>query len=171
MRLKPLLFLAGAAGAVAAVVKSRAGGQQIPAAVQNVAASAPDPVKQAAQTAADAVQTTAETVQRAVQSATPGGDKDDQATKAHVVAEPELGVPPHELPPDVAVPDMSDDDPLVRREEDAAAAAAGSIGGTVDEPGVEDPASRPVVEGSGDEVEEAFEAREDVERGNREIEP
>jgi hypothetical protein len=158
MRLKPLLLLAGAGGAVAAAIKSRAGRQQIPDAVQNVA----EPVKQAAQTAA-------ETVQRAVDSVTPGGN--DQATKQHVVAEPELGVPAHELPPDVVVPDMSDDDPLVREQEDAAAAAAAHIGGTVDEPGAEDPEMRPVVEGAGDEVEEAFEAREDIERGHREMEP
>jgi hypothetical protein len=169
MRLKPLLFLAGAAGAAAAVIKSRTDGRQIPDAVQSVADSAPEPVKQAVQTAAETVQTAADTVQRAVQSVTPGGD--DQATKAHVVAEPELGVLPHELPPDVAVPDMSDDDPLVRREENAAAAEAAHIGGDVDEPGAEDPAQRPVVEAAGDEVEEAFEQREDIERGNREIGP
>src|SRR4051794_3300794 len=62
MRLKPLLFIAGAAGAAATVMKRRGQG------VQDVAKAAPEPVKQAAQSAA-------ETVQRAVQSVTDGGDQ------------------------------------------------------------------------------------------------
>src|SRR4051794_38821871 len=57
MNLKPLLLLAGAAGAGAAVMKRRG---QVPA-----------PVAQAASTAA-------ETVQRAVQNATPGDGGDEQ---------------------------------------------------------------------------------------------
>src|SRR3954447_21233482 len=65
MRLKPLILLAGAAGAIAAVAKRR------PQAVQTVANAAPEPVKQAASSAA-------ETVQRAVQNVTPGGDEGAQ---------------------------------------------------------------------------------------------
>src|SRR4051812_35917170 len=65
MKLKPLIFLAAAAGAIAAVAKRR------PQAVQNVANAAPEPVKQAASTAA-------ETVQRAVETVTPGGGDQEQ---------------------------------------------------------------------------------------------
>src|SRR3954468_2530156 len=64
MKLKPMLFIAGAAGAVAAVAKRR------PQAVQTVANAAPEPVKQAASTAA-------ETVQRAVENVTPGGGDEE----------------------------------------------------------------------------------------------
>jgi hypothetical protein len=80
----------------------------------------------------------------------------------------------HDVPEGTVVPDTSDDDPLVRQQEKAAAGDAASIGGSVGEFAAEDasypddPAARPVVEGSGDENEETFETREGTERGNRE---
>jgi hypothetical protein len=69
MKLKPLLFIAGAAGAVAAVVKRRGGAQQ-------VAQAMPQPVKDAAQQAGSAVQSVVENapapVKQAVEKVTPG---------------------------------------------------------------------------------------------------
>ena len=75
---------------------------------------------------------------------------------------PELAEPPHGPPPGAVMPDTSAGDPLVENQAAAAAAQAGSIGGKVeseDEPvAVDDPAMRPVLEGSGDD-EETFEQR------------
>ena len=88
----------------------------------------------------------------------------------------ELNTPDHAPPEGAVVPDTSAGDPLVREQEQAAAGAAGAIGGNVDDLAAndaafpEDPASRPVVEGAGDEDPETFEAREGEERGNRERE-
>jgi hypothetical protein len=196
MKLKPLLFLAGAAGAAAAVMQRR--GQSI----QDVASAAPEPVRQAASTAAETVQRAVQTVTPgnggggeqpkeryeppveagAQQPASPGGPPSSQATV--IQAEPlvseagdQLNIPEHGPPEGAVMPDTSDDDALVREQEAAAEGDAGSIGGNVDEMAAadesfpRDPAARPVVEGSGDENEEAFETREGVERGNREIEP
>jgi hypothetical protein len=194
MNLKPLLFLAGAAGAAAAVMKRR--GQS----VQDLASAAPEPVRQAATTAA-------ETVQRAVQNVTPGNGGDDQPKERYeppieagaqqpatpggpptsdatvvggepVVSQPGGGLnePEHPLPEGSVMPDVSDDDPLVRQQERAAAGDAGSIGGNInalasdDESIPRDQAERPVAEGSGDEDFENFEAREDTQRSNRELE-
>jgi hypothetical protein len=189
MNFKPILLLAGAAGAAAAVVKRR--GQ------------VPQPVAQAASTAA-------ETVQRAVQNVAPGnGGGDDQSQERYeppieagaqqpteaggppssdaavsppepMVSQPGIGglnEPEHGPPEGSVMPDTSDDDPLVRQQEKAAAGDAGAIGGNVnalaadDESFERDPAARPVAEGSGDESFEAFETREDTERSNREREP
>jgi hypothetical protein len=86
-----------------------------------------------------------------------------------------LATPDHAPPGDAVMPDTSGDDPLVREQEAAAAAEAGSIGGNVDrlaqdEPGFpEDPAARPVIEGSGDD-EETFEERDRELGGNRQTE-
>lgn len=53
------------------------------------------------------------------------------------------------------IPDVSDDDPLVRQEEDAAAAAARAVGGGESEPLPPDldPELQPVIEASGDDPE------------------
>jgi hypothetical protein len=80
MKLKPLLFIAGTAAAVGAVLKRRGGGEQVSQAVSATAArvgdAAPQPVKDAAQqagaTVARAVESAPETVQRAVQKVAPG---------------------------------------------------------------------------------------------------
>jgi hypothetical protein len=195
MKLKPMLFIAGAAGAVAAVAKRR------PQAVQTVANAAPEPVKQAASSAA-------ETVQRAVENVTPGnGQSDDQPRERYeppieagaqepaspggpptseatvvggepVISQPGGGLnePEHPLPEGSVMPDISDDDPFVRQQEREAAGDAGSIGGNInalaseDEGIPRDQAERPVAEGSGDEDFENFEAREDTQRSNREVE-
>jgi hypothetical protein len=53
-----------------------------------------------------------------------------------------------------AIPDVSDEDPLVRQQENAAAADAASIGGTADSATADtDPEMRPVYEGSGGDPE------------------
>jgi hypothetical protein len=208
MRLKPLLFLAGVAGAVVAARKRGGGAPPIPDAVTDAASrvseAVPQPVKDAAQSAG-------ETVQRAVQSVAPGDGGDDQpqeryeppaeglaqqpttaggtpsdippvtpsdqtASSQSVSDEPGLHTPSHEPPEGAVMPDISDDDPLVREAENAAAADAGSIGGNVDQMAIQDesfptdPATRPVVEGAGDENEETFEKREGLERSHRETE-
>lgn len=200
MRLKPLLFLAGVAGAVIAARK-RGATPPIPPAVSDAASRAaeavPQPVKEAAQSAG-------ETVQRAVQSV--AGDGDDQPQERYEPPTEGLAqqpattggapsdVPPvtpsdqsasgaedlhtkaHDTPEGAVMPDVSADDPLVREAENAAAADAGSIGGNVDQMAIQDesfptdPAVRPVVEGAGDENEETFETREGVERSHRETE-
>ncbi|HEX2127990.1 MAG TPA: hypothetical protein VHF58_02110 [Solirubrobacterales bacterium] len=60
-----------------------------------------------------------------------------------------------------AIPDVSDDDPIVREQEQAAAEDAGSIGGPADSATADtDPAMRPVYEGSGGD-QETFETTED----------
>jgi hypothetical protein len=166
MKLKSLLFLAGAAGAIAAVVKRQGGAQQL-------VDAAPQPVKDAAQTAGQTVQRAVENapepVKQAVDKVTPG---DSDATQAHQRYEPpveglaqtptEAGGPPsddtpvseaaprtpesgedlhfpeHDLPEDVVMPDTSDDDPLVRQQEKAAAGDAASIGGSVDSMAAQD---------------------------------
>lgn len=159
MKLKPLLFLAGAAGAAAAVARRRGATPDVPPAVQDMASRAteavPQPVKDAAQSAG-------ETVQRAVQSVAPGDGGDDQPQERYeppaegLAQQPATtGGPPSDIPPvapsdriasdpaDLAttgdappegavMPDTSADDPLVRDAESAAAADAGSIGGNVD---------------------------------------
>jgi hypothetical protein len=52
---------------------------------------------------------------------------------------------------EAVIPDVSDDDPLVRQQENAAAADAASIGGEADTVTADvDPELRPVYEGSGD---------------------
>jgi hypothetical protein len=195
MKLKPLLFVAGAAGTAAAVMKRRG------KSVQDVVSAAPAPVREAASTAT-------ETVQRAVQNVTPGDSGGEQQTQQHERYEPpieagaqppaetggppssqaavteaeplvsqpggELNFPQHDPPEGSVMPDTSDDDPYVRQEEKRAAGDAGSIGGNVnalaadDESFPRDPGARSAAEHDGDEGFENFETREDVERSNRE---
>jgi hypothetical protein len=71
-------------------------------------------------------------------------------------------------PPDAAIPDLSDEDPLVRKEAEAAAAEAARIGGRpADNPAVDrddfgdDPATRPVEEHAGNAYEEFEELEQD----------
>ena len=163
MRLKPLLFLAGVAGAVVAARK-RGATPPIPPAVSDAASRAaeavPQPVKEAAQSAG-------ETVQRAVQSVAPSDDDTHPQKRYQPPAEglaqepattggPPSDVPPvtpsdqsasgaedlhtkaHDVPEGAVMPDMSADDPLVRDAENAAAADAGSIGGNVDQMAMQD---------------------------------
>ena len=203
MRIKPLLFLAGVAGAVVAARKRGGAAPPIPDAVTEAASrvteAVPQPVKDAAQSAG-------ETVQRAVQNVSPGEAGGEQAEEryeppAEGLAQPPTtaGGPPsdtppvtpseqpasdhsdlhtagHEPPEGAVMPDVSDDDPLVREAENAAAADAGSIGGNVDQMAIQDesfptdPEMRPVVEGAGDENEETFETREGIQRSHRETE-
>lgn len=112
---------------------------------------------------------------------TGGAPSDDpQATVARTVASDpaeSLRTKPHDLPADTVMPDVSDDDPVVREAEAAAAADAGAIGGNVDalatdEPGfTEDPERRPVIEGSGDPDEQTVEELDRELGGHRQTEP
>jgi hypothetical protein len=111
----------------------------------------------------------------------PGGPPSDdvpvtQSTRISSIPGERLNTPDHEAPEGSVMPDTSSGDPLVDSQTKAAAGDAGSIGGNVDQMAADDesfpqdPAVRPVVEGAGDESEEAFEEREGLERGHRETE-
>ena len=197
MKLKPLLFIAGAAGAVAAVVKSRGGNRlsqvarQAGASVRQAAASAPEPVQKIVEkvTPTEApgeqpserrFQAPAEGLaQTPVEAGGPPSADVPVREASSVASDPAAGaglnVPEHDAPGDAVIPDTTANDPLVQQQETAAAADAGAIGGNVDElvsdrpGGAADTAMRPVIEGSGD-AEESFEAQE-LERGHRETEP
>src|SRR5690348_10183094 len=107
-RLKPILFLAAAGGAVAVALKKRAQAQQDqPATAPRYAAPA----------------------EAGAQPATPPAKPEPRDDKP---AE-ELRTKPHDLPEDVVMPDTSASDPLVREAEDAAAADAAAIGDNADE--------------------------------------
>jgi hypothetical protein len=195
-KLRPVLILAGVAGIVTAVRK-RAGGEQIQQAASDLASrakdAAPEPVKQAVDKvtgsdegndgAREETRRYAAPAEAGSQPPTEAGgppSDDPQATVARSIASDpadSLHTKSHDLPADVAMPDVSNDDPLVREAEAAAAADAGSIGGNVDEmaqdePGFpEDPARRPVVEGSGDADEQTTEEADRELGGNRETRP
>ena len=147
MKLKPLLLIAGAAGAVAAVIKRRGGGAEI----QPAPSYAP-PAEALAQRPTDS-----------------GGSPSAGVPVAETAPAEQLNTPEHGPPEGAVMPDTSDDDPLVRQQERAAEGDAAAIGGDVPEAEL-DPELRPVVEGAGDENQETFEAREGTERGNREAE-
>jgi hypothetical protein len=164
--------------------------------VERAKEAAPEPVRQAVDKAAETVQRaipgqggggdeSPERYQPPAEAGSqppsePGGAPTSTppiTTASSVASEPgdRLQTPEHELPGDAVMPDTSADDPLVREQEQAAAADAGSIGGNVDqlaadEPGFpEDPATRPVIEGSGD-ADETLEARDRELGGNRQTE-
>ena len=133
------LILLGLAGAVIAyVIKSR--GEQ-EAVVPSATAYAPGPEDPATSATADTVES------EAVPREPDPEARFDQAE----------GAPTGEG----AVPDTSDEDPLVRQQESAAAAEAGAVGGPADTATADvSPEMRPVVEGSGD-AQETFEETED----------
>jgi hypothetical protein len=179
MKLKPLLLVAGAAGAVAAVIKRRGAGD-IQQAASSVAAAAPQPVKDAVETVVDKVTPGGDEPQEkeryeppieglAQTPTEPGGPPSDATVVRETPPAPGLNEPEHDPPEGSVMPDISDDDPLVRQQENAAIADAAAIGGDSGDTDL-DPATRAVIEGSGDENEETFEAREGTERGNREVE-
>lgn len=204
MKLKPLLFLAAAGGAAAAVIKRQGGAKQVAqsvpqpvrdaaqqagATVQRAVENAPAPVQQAVDKVSGGSGSGGEAsperyeppieglAQPPAESGGAPSDAPHVTTQSRIVSEPgtSLNEPEHAPPAGSVMPDMSDDDPLVREQMNAAMSDAGAIGGNVDELAAddasfpEDPATRPVIEGSGDETEETFETREDIERGNREI--
>ena len=173
MRIKPLLFLAGAAGIAAAIVKRREAAQAVSSAVNAVTPGGDEQPHERYEPPIEGL---------AQEPRTPGGPPSSAAEVVEappIESEPgnQLNEPEHGPPEGAVMPDTSDDDPLVRQQEKAAAGDAGSIGGNIDELAASDesverdPAARPVVEGSGDESFETFETREDTERSNREIEP
>src|SRR4051812_12025394 len=187
MKLKPLLLLAGAAGAAVAVVKRR-GGAAVPQQVKDVAQSASNVAQSAVEKAPAPVQQAVDRITPgdgageqpheryeppiealAQEPTTAGGTPSDATQVRDTPPAPGLNEPEHGPPEGSVMPDISDDDPLVRQQEKAAEADAASIGGTAGDEGL-DPATRPVVEGIGDENEETFEAREGTDRGNRETE-
>jgi hypothetical protein len=170
-KLKTLLFLGAAAGAVA-VVRKRASSEQVQQAASKASdladrakQAAPAPVQQAVDTAVEKVTEAASSVTGGGESdggesgdrdatrryaapaeagaqppAEPGGapSSEPQPTQAHSVTEapedPSLDATrAHDLPGDVKMPDVSDDDPSVREAEDAAAADARTIGQNADE--------------------------------------
>ncbi|MDX6668345.1 MAG: hypothetical protein QOK04_1725 [Solirubrobacteraceae bacterium] len=161
-KLKPILFL-GIAGGVVAAVRKRASKEQLQQAAGKASdladrakQAAPEPVKQAVDTAVQTVTDTVSKVQgedegdAAPRYAAPaeagaqppakadGAPSDEpQATRVHSVAtdeDPSLDATrAHDLPDDVKMPDVSDDDPAVQEAEAAAAADAGAIGGNKDE--------------------------------------
>jgi hypothetical protein len=150
MKLKPLLFVAGAAGAVAAVLKRRGSGS---------GSGAADHSQQRYEPPAEGL---------AQEPAESGGAPSADVPVRETAPAAGLNVPEHDAPEGAVMPDTSDDDPLVRQQVKAAEGDAAAIGGDVDTEA--DPAMRPVVEGAGDEIEETFEAREGTDRGNRETE-
>src|SRR4051812_21284589 len=112
MKLKPLLFIAGAACAATALAKRRSGGGDEPQPRERYE----PPVEAGAQ-----------------EPSSPGGPPSSDATVVQgepMVEQPggQLNEPEHPLPEGAVMPDTSDDDPLVRAEEKAAAGDAGSIG-------------------------------------------
>jgi hypothetical protein len=159
-KLKTLLFL-GAAGGVVAAVRKRASSEQVQQVVDKAKEAAPEPVKQAVDSAVQTVTDTVSKVQGsegdgdrdatrryaapaeagAQPPAESGGTPDDDAqpTQAHSIAgdnpdDPSLDATrAHDLPKDVVMPDVSDDDPSVQEAEAAAAADAGTIGRNADE--------------------------------------
>jgi hypothetical protein len=159
-KLKTLLFL-GAAGGVVVAVRKRASSEQVQQVVDKAKEAAPEPVKQAVDTAVQTVTDTVSKVQvdsgdgdrdatrryaaPAEAGSQPptesGGTPDDepQPTQAHSVAadnpeDPSLDATrAHDLPKDVVMPDVSDDDPSVQEAEAAAAADARTIGQNADE--------------------------------------
>jgi hypothetical protein len=160
-KLKTFLFL-GAAGGVIAAVRKRASSEQVQQVVDKAKEAAPEPVKQAVDTAVEKVTDAASSVTGgddgdgdrdatrryaapaeagAQPPAESGGAPSDepQPTQAHSVAgdnpeDPSLDATrAHDLPKDVVMPDVSDDDPSVQEAEAAAAADARTIGQNADE--------------------------------------
>ena len=107
-KLKPILFLAVAGGAVVALRK-RAGAQD----------AGPDTAPRYAAPAEAGAQP-------------PGGDPQATAVRSSAPAE-DLQTKPHDLPADTVMPDTSNDDPSVQEAENAAAADAAAIGRKGDE--------------------------------------
>jgi hypothetical protein len=161
-KLKTLLFL-GAAGGVVAAVRKRTSSEQVQQVVDKAKEAAPAPVQQAVNTAVEKVTEAAGSVTGdggddqgdrdstrryaapaeagAQPPAESGGAPSDepQPTQARSVAPP-LDEDPsldatraQDLPPDVKMPDVSDDDPSVQEAESAAAADARRIGTNQDE--------------------------------------
>jgi hypothetical protein len=169
-KLKTLLFLGAAAGAVA-VVRKRASSEQVKQAAGKASdladrakQAAPAPVQQAVDSAVEKVTEAASSVAGGGSDGGESGDRDatrryaapaeagsqppaesggapssePQPTQAHSVTEapedPSLDATrAHDLPGDVKMPDVSDDDPSVQEAEAAAAADARRIGTNQDE--------------------------------------
>jgi cytoskeletal protein RodZ len=128
---RKLTLLALLGGAAAYLLKNRGSGPQMQPSTSPQQASEPAP--------ADLAEVRPGQTQDTVESPAVGVGDDEQAV----------------------IPDVSNDDPLVREQEAAAAADAGSIGGDPDTVTADaDPEMRPVIEGSGDS-EETFETTDE----------
>src|SRR5436305_1545874 len=102
-KLKPILFLAAAGGAVAVALKTRAEAQD------------------------DQPQTAPRYAAPAEAGAQPSTPPTEPKPREDTPAE-DLKTKPHDLPKDVVMPDTSASDPVVQEAEDAAAADAAAIG-------------------------------------------
>jgi hypothetical protein len=161
-KLKTFLFL-GVAGGVVAAVRKRASGEQVQQVVDKAKQAAPAPVQHAVDSAVEKVTEAASSVtggddggesgdrdatrryaapaEAGAQPPAEGGgapSDEPQPTQAHSVTEapedPSLDATrAHDLPADVKMPDVSDDDPSVQEAEAAAAADARRIGTNQDE--------------------------------------
>ena len=177
-KLPPMLALgASAVGAGAAYVarRRRAGGQEEaqPTSPADVGGQSPPPTPAAAAPEPTAMPDSTTPHVTTASSEAAGGEPGDALHTPEV--DPSTLTPAGDTD-EVVMPDTSADDPLVREQTAAAAAEAGSVGGNVQEmaesePGFpEDPATRPVIEGSGD-AEETFEATDEELGGNRQTRP
>ena len=146
--LRKLIALALVGAGIAAVVIKRRGGggsaptsaseQETPATGYAPQADAPQAAEEKS-TADDLAEVRSGQTEATIEAPIAGAGGDEQAV----------------------IPDVSDDDPLVREAEAGAAAAAGSIGGEADSVTADvDPEMRPVYEGSGSEP-ETFETTEE----------
>ena len=108
-KLKPILFLAAAGGAVAVGLKKRSQDEQ-----------------DAQPTTAPRYAAPAEAGAQPSTPPTEPAPREDQPAEA-------LRTKPHDLPEDVVMPDTSASDPVVQEAEDAAAADAAAIGDNAEE--------------------------------------
>ena len=148
MNLKPLLIVAGAAGAAAAV------GAIVKRRVAKPGGAEPQPHER--------YEPPIEAL--AQEPRTPGGPPSSAARvlppdPVESLPGDALNEPQHGPPEGAVMPDTSDDDPLVRAQEKAAEGDAASIGESNSE-----------LAADGEDFEN-FEDREETERSNREIEP
>ena len=151
--MRKLILLALGGAAVAYLIKSRAAqGEAATPSTTGYAPSAEAPSAGAAAAAPGADAPTADSTADTAESEAVPAQPDPEARFDQTENAP-TG--------EGAIPDTSDEDPLVREQEQAAAAEAGSVGGPADTATASvEPEMRPVVEGSGD-AEETFEETED----------
>jgi hypothetical protein len=163
---RKLIALALAAGGIAAILKRRSSGDDTyetrPASPQTAATETAEAPAERATTEA-AASATADTAETEAIGAPPAdGPSDIAEIRGDQPESVALSNPTGPDGDEAVIPDISDDDPLVREAEAAAASDAGSIGGDADTVTAEQPPPemRPVVEGAGD-AQETFESTED----------
>jgi hypothetical protein len=151
---RKLTFLALLGGAVAVLLKKRSGQDSQPMASTS---HTQPPDIQVNEQEATPVQPTEQPEPQAAEAAAEDLAEVRSGQTQDTVETPALDADGEQA----AMPDISDEDPLVREQEAAAAADAGSIGGDADTVTAEVPEEmRPVAEGAGD-APETFEATEE----------